>query len=76
MIKLLLKTLPFLTFLLTGITLSGQDLPQRPNPPRLVNDFAGILNETEIHQLEQKLVNFNNETSNQIVVVIVKSLNG
>lgn len=76
MIKTIQKIITFLTFLFAGILLNGQDLPQRPNPPRLVNDFTGILSGTEIQQLEQKLVNFNNETSNQIVVVIVKSLDG
>ncbi|MFZ4564473.1 MAG: TPM domain-containing protein, partial [Bacteroidales bacterium] len=55
---------------------SAQDIPARPEPPRLVNDFAGILTSDEIQNLEQKLVSFNDSTSTQIVVVIVKSLNG
>ena len=55
---------------------SAQDIPARPEPPRLVNDFAGILTSDEIQNLEQKLVIFNDSTSTQIVVVIVKSLNG
>jgi uncharacterized protein len=54
----------------------GQDIPARPDPPRLVNDFAGILSEGEIGSLEQKLVAYNDSTSTQILVVIVKSLNG
>jgi uncharacterized protein len=52
------------------------DIPQRPNPPRLVNDFAGLLSNEEQNLLEQKLVEFNNATSTQIAVVIVKSLEG
>ncbi len=56
--------------------ISAQDIPERPNPPRLVNDFAGILNSEENAALEQKLVIFNDSTSTQIAVVIVKSLNG
>jgi uncharacterized protein len=56
--------------------LMGQEIPERPDPPRLVNDFAGILAADEIQQLESKLVAFNDSTSTQITVVIVKSLNG
>jgi uncharacterized protein len=54
----------------------SQDIPVKPDPPRLVNDFAGILSTGEIDNLERKLFNFNGSTSTQIVVVIVKSLNG
>lgn len=54
----------------------AQDIPARPSPPRLVNDFTGTLSKGQVDQLERKLVNFNNETSNQIVVVLVNSLNG
>ncbi len=54
----------------------SQDFPEKPVPPRLVNDFAGILNQDEVNALEQKLVTFNDSTSTQISVVTVKSLNG
>jgi len=54
----------------------AQDIPDAPNPPRLVNDFAGILNKQDVATLEQSLVQFNNETSTQIAVVTVKSLHG
>ena len=50
---------------------TAQDIPAKPNPPRLVNDFAHQLNATEIAQLEQKLVAYNDSTSSQIVIVIV-----
>ncbi len=67
----------FLTlFLIWAVTLAAQDIPERPVPPRLVNDYAGILSPDEATHLEQKLVSFNDSTSTQIVVVIVKSLNG
>jgi len=56
--------------------LYGQDIPARPDPPRLVNDFTGTLSENEIMALEQKLVAFNDSTSNQIVVVLVGTFNG
>jgi uncharacterized protein len=56
-------------------SLFAQDFPEKPVPPRLVNDFAGLLSRQEANALEQKLVAFNDSTSTQIAVVIVKSLN-
>lgn len=56
--------------------LPAQDIPDPMQPPRLVNDFAGILNSDQVNKLENKLVAFNDSTSTQIAVVIVKSLNG
>jgi uncharacterized protein len=53
-------------------------IPERPNPPALVNDFtsSAFLSSSEKQQLEQKLQAFANETSNQIVVVVVDDLGG
>ena len=48
-------------------------IPARPNPPRLVNDFVGILSSSERQQLEQKLRAYNDSTSTQITIVIVKT---
>ncbi len=48
-------------------------IPDRPNPPRLVNDFVGILQPNERAQLEQKLRTYNDSTSTQITIVIVKT---
>ena len=64
--------------LLCAMQLSGysQDFPERPVPPRLVNDFAGLLGNNEINALEQKLVAFNDSTSTQIAIVIVKDFRG
>ena len=52
------------------------DVPPPPNPPRLVNDLAGLLNAGEQRAIEQKLVAFSDSTSSQIVVLIVRSTNG
>jgi uncharacterized protein len=49
----------------------AQDIPAKPNPPRLVNDFANQLSADEKESLERKLVAYNDSTSSQIVVVIV-----
>jgi uncharacterized protein len=62
--------------LLTLVTLSlnAQDVPAVPNPARLVNDYVGVLSASEIQSLESKLVEFDDTTSNQIAVIIVKSV--
>jgi uncharacterized protein len=52
------------------------EIPEKPVPPRLVNDFAGVLSAGEQSQLESSLVQFSRETSTQIVVVTVKDLDG
>lgn len=65
--------LSFSLLILKGFS---QEIPEPMSPPRLVNDFAGILNSGEIRHLEQKLVNFDDSSSSQILVVTVKSLNG
>lgn len=47
-----------------------------PNPPRLLVDKAGMLIPEQAEILEQKLVAFDDSTSNQICVVIIQTLNG
>jgi uncharacterized protein len=64
----------FSTVLNKGVL--SQSIPDRPVPPRLVNDFAGMLKADEVNALEQKLVTFNDSTSTQIAIVIVPSLDG
>jgi uncharacterized protein len=71
-----LPILAVLLFNISGVISFAQDFPERPVPPRLVNDFAGILNKDEINTLEQKLVAFNDSTSTQIAIVTVPTLMG
>lgn len=59
-----------------GIGFGQEAIPDKPSPPRLVNDFAGVLSSEQSQQLENKLVAFNDSTSVQIAVVIVPSLGG
>ncbi len=73
---LYLLTLTVLLCIISGLTVFSQDLPERPVPPRLVNDFTGLLNADEAHMLETKLVAFNDSTSTQIAIVVVPSLQG
>jgi len=72
--RLLLALILLLGLITTGVM--AQDIPPRPEPPRLVNDFTGILSAEEVARLEQKLVAFNDSTSTQLAVVIIPSLNG
>ena len=61
--------------LLTNLVFA-QKIPARPNPPRLVNDFADILTDKQERALEHKLVAYSDSTSTQICVVTVTSLDG
>jgi uncharacterized protein len=54
----------------------SQNIPDKPVPQRLVNDFARLLSSEEVNILERKLVAFNDSTSTQISIVIVPSLDG
>jgi uncharacterized protein len=65
-----------LLWLAAGVLLQAQTLLPRPEPPRLVNDLSGVLSAGEVQALENKLVAFNDSTSNQIAVVIVSDLQG
>jgi uncharacterized protein len=68
------KTLgAILCFLVISIS-TWAAIPNKPNPPRLVNDFAGIFTPNELQQLEQYLVMIDDSTSNQLVVVTVSDL--
>lgn len=67
----------FLAFLFaTFFTLVTAQIPSRPDPPKLVNDFASILSETERVSLEERLVRYSDTTSTQIVVVTMPDLQG
>jgi uncharacterized protein len=65
----------FLISLIPGF-INGQDFPEKPYPPRLVNDFAGMLKDQEVSALEHKLVAFNDSTSTQIAIISVSDLKG
>jgi uncharacterized protein len=62
--------------LLSALSSAAQNIPPRPNPPRLVNDLAGMMQPGEAEQLERKLVAYNDSTSSQIAVVTVPNLDG
>lgn len=76
--NILKKFLLFLNLIFTSfISFSSSiPLPEKPNPPRLVNDYSGILSNSEQNDLEQKLVAFTNQTGTQIAIAIMEDLGG
>ncbi|RZK42189.1 MAG: TPM domain-containing protein [Pedobacter sp.] len=67
------KSLIITLFLsLIGLMGFAQDFPQSQN--KLVTDLTQTLSAQQIAQLERKLVTFDDSTSNQIAVVIVKTI--
>ncbi len=50
-----------------------RDSIPKPNPPRLVNDFANVLTPEQEQALERKLVAYDDSTSTQIAVVTIGS---
>lgn len=71
--KAILRLTATLLLCLTSLTVLAQ-VPPRPDPPRLVNDFAGILGDCQ--WLEDSLEKIAMETSNQICVVTMDDLGG
>ena len=75
--KILTSLLLFVgLFLIVFTAAFAQDFPERSNPPKLVNDFAGVMTSDEVNALEQKLVAFNDSNSTQIAIVTLKSIEG
>ncbi|MDJ1481436.1 TPM domain-containing protein [Cytophagaceae bacterium YF14B1] len=63
----------FLFFLSFVVAHAQEGIPDAPNPPRLVNDFAGVLSAGDKESLEQKLRTYNDSTSTQFAIVIIRS---
>ena len=61
--------------LLQPVGLMAQ-VPERPQPQRLVNDLADIFSSSQEQRMESALVAFADSTSNQIAVVSVPELYG
>ncbi len=72
-----LKNFLIFVFLSAGFFVSAQyKIPQKPAVLYPVYDEAGILNETEKDQLNQKLIKFEDSTSTEIEVIIIPSTKG
>ncbi|HEY0246520.1 MAG TPA: TPM domain-containing protein [Mucilaginibacter sp.] len=66
------KFLFVVSFLLSGYVAMAQDYP--PKSSTLVTDYTNTLSADEKQRLENKLVAFDDSTSTQIAVVIIKSI--
>lgn len=72
-----MKRLLVIFVLFTSVFASAQIenvIPKRPNPPKLVNDYTNTLTPEQAQALEQKLVAYDDSTSSQIAVVMMKTL--
>lgn len=73
--NLMRKFLSILVFLTISISGFSQDfLPDKPTG--MVNDFAHMLSSSEQRQLETKLRNYRDSTTNVIAIATLESLNG
>lgn len=73
----MMKRLLPLILLLSTFCASAQIenvIPKRPVPPRLVNDLTGTLTPEQAAALENKLVNYDDSTSNQVAIVIIPTV--
>ena len=61
---------------LISMQVFGQAIPDRPNPPRLVNDKLKLLSDIQRETLEQKLVDFEKRSSNQIAIYTTDDMSG
>lgn len=71
----------FILIILTYFTgfssqLSAQNIPHLPQPVQYVNDYVGLMSNLEREFLEDKLRNYDESTSTQIVIVTLESLEG
>lgn len=71
-----LKKIILAAFILLAPASSALAYYSPGQPSGFVNDFAGVLSAEQKTQLEQKLVAFEKDSSNEISVVTVKSLEG
>ena len=61
---------------LTQISFAQFTIPEIPKFQTSVYDYANVLSQSEKSQLEQKLIQYSDSTSTQIVVITIESLQG
>jgi uncharacterized protein len=73
-----MKRLVAIFFVLLSVVTYGQNIDNiiKNKPTKLVNDYAGLLDPGAVQQLESKLVAYDDSTSTQIAIVLVKTLDG
>ena len=62
--------------LMMAVTSARAGVPDAPNPPRLVNDFANLMSQSAAATLEDSLTLFARHTSTQVAVVTISDLEG
>ena len=69
-------TVIFFLFTFCALAQIGKEIPKKPSPPKLVNDYTNTLTPAQVQALENKLVAYDDSTSNQVAIVIIPSLQG
>ncbi len=62
--------------MLAAVSSAFAAIPSPPSPPRLFNDFAGMLDTYAAERLEAELLQYEKETSAQLAVVTVDNMDG
>ena len=57
-----------------NLGLKAEEIPEKPNPPRLVVDDARVLSSQELDFLEQKLRTYNDSTSTELVIYTTSTI--
>lgn len=76
MISASLKRFAFALFLIFGLFIKAQLVPEKPAVLYPVYDKANLLSESEKDALNQKLIKFSDSTSTEIEVIILPTTNG
>lgn len=74
--RYVLRRIGVLSYLLMFSALPTWGIPEPPQPPRRVNDFAGMLAPGGSSRIESLLAAYEDSTSTQIAVVLVENLEG
>ncbi len=61
---------------LTAMAENKAKLPEVSNPPQLVNDFAGLMQKSDVESLEKELEDYDKAKNIQIAVVTVPNIEG
>jgi uncharacterized protein len=69
-----IRMLQWTALLLCPMLVRAQQVPPKPNPPRLVNDLAGVLVPAQTDALEKKLDAYSDSTSTQLAIVLVPTV--
>lgn len=62
--------------LLFSLSITAQDYPKQFDPPRLINDYIGLLTPEQQQTLESKTLAFNDTSSTQVAIVVIGTTGG